>query len=270
MLTRGLTGPVARATAPMAALLAAVGGRSPSGALVLGYHDVLAPGTASSGLNVGADDLGRHLDDLKARGLTAVHLDVILDRLEAGSAIDGLFAVTFDDGLVGVHRWAMPVLAKRRVPATVFVVTGHLGVEPPWWPGRERTMTASELADLVAAGHRLGSHTRNHRSLVGLERSEVLEELKASRQTIGDLTGGEADVLAYPSGHHDDEVRKLARESGYRAGFTFLNGRVDPGDDRFRLPRLTMGDHHSSLRLIYHALRPSASWPDHQLDRVGP
>ena len=36
------------------------------------------------------------------------------------------------------------------------------------------------------------------------------------------------DLLAYPSGHHDARVRAHAAAAGYRAGFTFLNGRVLP------------------------------------------
>ncbi|MCW2816684.1 MAG: hypothetical protein JWN84_4139, partial [Nocardioides sp.] len=42
------------------------------------------------------------------------------------------------------------------------------------------------------------------------------------------------------------------------------------GDDVLRLPRFTMGAHHGRLRLAYHLARPADSWPDHQLDRVGP
>ena len=240
------------------------------GALILGYHDVSEPDTAASGLTVGADDLDRHLRLLQRSGLEVVDLEVIIDRLEAGSAVDGLCAVTFDDALVGVHRWALPVLEARQVPATVFVVTDHLGVVPPWWTEMPRTMTATELADLTTAGHRLGSHTRTHRSLVEAGPQRLVEELAGSRDRITDLTGTAPTALAYPSGHHDGEVRRAARDCGYRAGLTFLNGRAEVGVDRFRLPRLTMGDHHSSLRLAYHVNRSAASWPDHQLDRVGP
>lgn len=262
--------PVERLIAPVGAVGAALGLCRTEGAIILGYHDVSAPGTPASGLTVGADDLDRHLRLLRRWGLTPVHLDVILDRLRSGDSVDGLVAITFDDALVGVHRWGLPVLADHAAPATVFVVTEHLGVEPPWWPGMPRTMTAAELADLTAAGHHLGSHTRHHRSLVELDEGQVADELAGSRRRIAELTGTPPSALAYPSGHHDAAVRRIADGSGYRAGLTFLNGRVVAGVDSFRLPRLTMGAHHSTLRLAYHVRRPVRSWPDHQLDRVGP
>ncbi|HUF84538.1 MAG TPA: hypothetical protein VMQ81_08110, partial [Acidimicrobiia bacterium] len=72
----------------------------------------------------------------------------------------------------------------------------------------------------------------------------------------------------YPFGHHDDGVRAVARRVGYRAGFTFLNGRVEGGLDRYRLPRLTMYEGHTRAMLAYHLARPASSWPDHQVDRV--
>lgn len=262
--------PLERLAAPVGAVGAALGAFRPSGAIILGYHDVSAPGVAASGLTVGADDLDRHLRLLRRTGNTLVDLQVILDGLEAGEPVDGLAAVTFDDALVGVHRWGLPVLDAHRVPATVFVVTDHLGVDPPWWEGMPRTMTEGELVDLSTAGHRLASHTRGHRSLVELDHEQVRAELTGSRRRLAELTGTAPTALAYPSGHHDPDVRRLARESGYEAGLTFLNGRVERGVDCFRLPRLTMGAHHSTLRLAYHLRRSAQSWPDHQLDRVGP
>jgi hypothetical protein len=63
-------------------------------------------------------------------------------------------------------------------------------------------------------------------------------------------------------------VRRAAGDAGYRAAFTFLNGRIDGRHDPFRLPRLTMGSHHSALRLAHHLGRPATSWPDTQLDAV--
>jgi peptidoglycan/xylan/chitin deacetylase (PgdA/CDA1 family) len=239
------------------------------GAIILGYHDVSAPGTPASGLTVGADDLDRHLRLLRLWGFTPVHLEVILDRLSAGESVDDLVAITFDDALLGVHRWGLPTLDRHGVPATVFVVTEHLGVDPPWWPGMARTLTADELADLVTAGHHIGSHTCYHRSLVELDGRALGDDLAGSHQRIMDLTGRPPSSLAYPSGHHNAVVRRAARECGYRAGLTFLNGRAEVGVDSFRLPRLTMGAHHSTPRLAYHVGRPARSWPDHQLDQVG-
>ena len=68
--------------------------------------------------------------------------------------------------------------------------------------------------------------------------------------------------------HHDARVREVIVESGYRAGFTFLNGRIVSGLDAYRLPRLTMHQGLSVPRLAYQLARSPSSWPDHQIDEV--
>ncbi len=244
--------------------------RGSQGAVVLGYHDVTAAPDGASGMSVNSHQLAQHLDLLERLKFRVVSLAEIVDRMAAGRDVDRLAAVTFDDALLGVHRHAAPVLAERGVAATVFVVAGSLGADPPWWPGATRTLTEGELADLVRAGHQLGSHTMTHRSLPALKVDEMSFELCESRERLRALCGQAVDHLAYPSGHHGPEVREAARAAGYRAAVTFLNGRVSGSEDLWKLPRLTMGAHLSTARLAYHLLRSAGSWPDHQIDRVEP
>ena len=240
--------------------------RGSSGAVILGYHDI--DSVDRTGWTVSPDALDHHLAMLRRLRFTIVPLRDLIDRFEAGRPVDRLAAITFDDALLGVLSNGLPVLAAHDAQATVFVVTDHLGVEPAWWPGAARTLDERELRSLVAAGHDLASHTASHRSLVGMSDVELLAELSASRERLCMLVGQTPDLLAYPSGHHDAVVRAAAHQAGYRAAVTFLNGRVTGNEDPFRLPRLTMGGHHSSARFAYHLLRPPTSGPDHQLDRV--
>lgn len=240
------------------------------GAVVLAYHDVVADDAVATGLTVERHRFERHLDVLTALGLEVVSLSRLVDALVGGERMKGLAAITFDDALLGVHDQAMPALTDRAMTATVFTVTGHLGVRPPWWPAMQRTVDPDELASLHAAGLELASHTVNHASLPSLSPAQVEYELATSRQELELLSGARVDLLAYPSGHHSPSVRVQVAEAGYRAAFTFLNGRITGGEDRLVLPRLTMGAHVTSTRLRYHLLRSAPSWPDHQADSVGP
>ncbi len=252
---------------PRSALRQSLRRRAADGAVVLGYHDVVT--ADATGLSVTADDLRRHITLLRALGLQLVGLDELVDSLEHARPVDRLACITFDDALVGLHHDALPVLCELGVPATVFVVADHLGVDPPWWPGARRTMTEAELADWIAAGNQVGSHTRHHTSLPGLDTDELHDEIAGARRRLRERLGVDVDTIAYPSGHHDPAVRQTARDAGFRAGFTFLNGRVTAEADRWMLPRLTMGVHMTPLRFRYHLLRAASSWPDHQLERVG-
>lgn len=236
------------------------------GAAVLAYHDIVASG--AKGYEVDVHQFERHLRLLHRLGLEAVTAGELIDRLAAEESVDRCVVVTFDDGLAGIHGLARRVLASEGVRATIFMVSDSPGCPPAWWPGQDRSLTTDELVDLAEDGHELASHTRTHPSLVEVSTAQLFDELSESRRDIHERFGQPADLLAYPSGHHDATVRKAAVDAGYRAAFTFLNGRIRGGEDLFRLPRLTMGSHHSVPRLAYQLLRTSGSWPDHQLDAV--
>src|SRR5437762_13162671 len=40
-----------------------------------------------------------------------------------------VYSITFDEALVELHRFAVPILAKHGVPGHIEAVVGHLGVE---------------------------------------------------------------------------------------------------------------------------------------------
>jgi peptidoglycan/xylan/chitin deacetylase (PgdA/CDA1 family) len=242
------------------------GGRAPGeGAVVLAYHDVDVDAT---GYTVTPAALAAHVRALRRSGFDIVPLDRIVRALGAGDPVDRLAAITFDDALVGVHEHAVPLLTRLGVTPTIFAVAHELGRRPAFWPEARRTMTEAELRDALTAGAALGSHTLAHPSLLALDDTALDAELRRSRVELEDRFGKAVDVLAYPFGHHDPRIRAAAGAAGYRCAFTFLNGRVIPRLDRFRLPRLTMGSHHGRVRFAYHLARPPDAWPDTQLDRV--
>lgn len=239
---------------------------SASGALVFAYHDIVASRAECTEYAVDVERFRRQLEMTRTSGHRFVTLGEIVDLLNAGQSIDGLAAVTFDDALEGVRRHAAPVLAELRVPATVFVVTDVLGQDPPWWPGSGPIMARAGLEELAAAGVHLGSHTQSHASLPTLERKVLETEIVDSKAALEAITGSPIEHLAYPYGHFSPLVRDTASEAGYTAAFTFLNGRTIPNLDPFRLPRLTVGNHHNAARWAYHLARDPDSWPDTQLD----
>jgi len=75
--------------------------------------------------------LERHIDWL-AKRFTIVSLDEIALHLEAGGPfLRPLAAITFDEGYSDVYYHAYPLLQKKGIPATVFVVTGLIGTGRP-------------------------------------------------------------------------------------------------------------------------------------------
>jgi peptidoglycan/xylan/chitin deacetylase (PgdA/CDA1 family) len=241
-----------------------------AGALVLAYHDVGADRSNATDYYVSPTQFRRQLKAAIRWGLAFVDLAKITERLDRGESVDGLAAIVFDDSLVGVHHHAMPVLLELGLPATVFTVSGELGTQPAWWPGAARVMTKAEVAEMAAAGFRISSHTRTHASLPSLSFAKRKEELEGSRAALEDITGTPVTIFAYPFGHFDPATRAAVIDAGYDVAYSFLNGRVVPGLDPYRLPRLNMWRGQVLPRLAYHVGRPAWAWPQTQLEDVGP
>ncbi len=197
-------------------------------------------------------------------GVRFVALDDLTRRLVEGEDASGLAAVTFDDALVGAHHHGLPILLELGLPATVFAVSGALGRSPPWWSDAARVMTRIELEEWVAAGLHVGSHSVTHRSPLQLGDAALAHELRGSRADLEDIARHSIDIFAYPYGHYDRRVLEAVAGCGYRAGYSFLNGRLVTGLDRFRLPRLCMGPWQDRKRLAFDLARRPITWPDCQ------
>ena len=137
-------------------------------------------------------------------------------------------AVTFDDGFLTVLHNALPHLARRAIPSTIFVMTDYLGKIPPWAEeysegGKlDRVVTLEELlrmpSDLVV----IGSHTRTHPNLTTLGGAQALCELQESRQQLEKWLGRQVLLLSFPFGAYDESAVGLCREAGYSRVYSNL------------------------------------------------
>ncbi len=233
-------------------------------AVVFAYHDIGGDPDETTTYSVSPKLFREQLVNATRWGIRFVSLSQLTQRLLDGDDVEGMAAITFDDGLVGVYRHAIPVLLDLGLPATVFAVTGSLGSAPEWWPGAARMMSRGEMAEVVAAGFELSSHSRTHASLPDLNDPDLKEEVVGSRSELEDIAGRPVEIIAYPYGHFDCRVLDFVADGGYRAGYSFLNGRLVAGLDRLRLPRLCMGPWQDRQRLAFDLARRPAAWPDSQ------
>src|SRR5438105_13989973 len=74
-------------------------------------------------------------------------------------------------------------------------------------------------------------------STPGKGASQVRWELAESRRVLEKRLGHSVPYLAWPAGHYNDALIRLARESGYNALFTIDDGVNRPGDDPQKLRR---------------------------------
>ena len=187
----------------------------------------------------------QHMNSLHTQGWHAVTLQQFVHWLDGRIKLpEGAFLVTFDDGFLGVHEHAAPVLRSLNWEATVFLVSNLIGKRDLWCEAHNPSgatyplMDASHLRELQAQGFRLESHTRNHADLPTLDDATLVAELAGSRATLQDVLGTPIDYLAYPFGRFDERVLKAAQQAGYQAAFSTQPGFNRQDVDRFRLRRL--------------------------------
>ena len=171
--------------------------RPPPGLVVLIYHRV--------GRRTAVEvDLPVELFEEQIAFLADTSRVVTLDEglaLAASSAEDAaetVVAVTFDDGTADFAEVAVPVLAKHRVPATLYVATRYVE-ENESFPDDGRPASWAALRDAQSTGVvAIGSHTHSHALLDRVSAADAAEELDRSIGMIGDRLGAPPVHFAYP------------------------------------------------------------------------
>lgn len=108
---------------------------------------------------------------------------------------------------------------------------------------RDRTLTAAELrqacADDVFGAH---GHSASHPALSALSGEERRAELSESLAFCRAQTGDRPIGFAYPYGDLDEATRLDVIGSGFAWACSTRAAAVQPGDDRWSLPRIAVGN----------------------------
>lgn len=118
-------------------------------------------------------------------------------------------------------------------------------------------------ADIARLGQRfeIGGHTRDHVSLTETPPQLAEHQIRYNKHWLEDLLGREVPGFAYVRGHHDQRVRKLVRDAGFRYARTIRNLMSTPGSDPLQVPTTTQFYPHSRATYIrnYMSGRPAPS-----------
>lgn len=99
---------------------------------ILTYHRVATPASDPWRIAVSPENFAAHMDVLKRRG-DARCLTELAGRLASDGLADRTVAVTFDDAYADNLSTALPILEEREIPATIFAVSGLIGVVDGFW-----------------------------------------------------------------------------------------------------------------------------------------
>jgi peptidoglycan/xylan/chitin deacetylase (PgdA/CDA1 family) len=211
---------------------------------ILGYHTITDhPSPDIAPFAVRPAEFARHLDLLVAGGHTVLTVTQYAELLEHGTALPPRPAViTFDDGFEDNLTVAAPLLAARRLRATVYVATGHLPGCPGGPAGKSLgpMLPFDHLRALEAAGIEVGAHSHSHPQLDTLTRAAASHEIRFGRDLLERELGHPVATFAYPHGYAGAWLQREVRRAGFRSACGVRDAFSHRGDDRWLLARLVM------------------------------
>ena len=137
--------------------------------------------------------------------------------------------ISFDDNYRSWHQ-ALGTLGAIGVTATFFVSTSPLRdrsseadrIDYARRIGRSPadfdTLSATEVSEIAAAGHIVGSHAHSHRDLGSLPGNDARAEVLISKQILEEIIGEPVVHFSYPYGtrrRFTDELRDYCRSIGF-------------------------------------------------------
>lgn len=82
-----------------------------------------------------------------------------------------------------------------------------------WW----RLLNKEELALLAKSKYvQIASHTHSHYNLANLSKSDALYQLQVSKEILSEAIKEEVQSVSFPDGSYNEEVKRMARNVGYR------------------------------------------------------
>jgi peptidoglycan/xylan/chitin deacetylase (PgdA/CDA1 family) len=153
--------------------------------------------------------------------------------------------ITIDGAYRDVASRIFPTLFRIGVPATVFVVTGHVGKRRVIArSGNHRRKTSglgwSDLRSLVARGWEIGSLGHAYCDLTDRSQRDQLWQIVHSRDLITENTGVEPVSFSYPFGAYDASTLKFLREAQFVQAVTMRPGVASTSSEALQIERLSL------------------------------
>ena len=169
----------------------------------------------------------------RGAGFSVVDLAGLVEDFRAGRKLPAKIAsITFDDGWYDNYMRAFPILLRCGFSATIFLVSGRIGLEG--------YLGWKEIREMRCAGIRFGAHSVSHPRLTEIPLPAARGEIIDCKKALEDGLGEEVGLFCYPYGFLNRAVRDLVEEAGYRGACCNSPGRLWPDGDLFALKRVTM------------------------------
>lgn len=133
---------------------------------------------------------------------------------------DESVVISMDDGWVGEHEFAFPILKEFGYPFTIYLYKKYVN-------SGGRSMTIAQIKEMLANGGELGSHSISHQPLAMKKgrtdeayQQWLHEEIAGSKKWLEETFGVPCRTFAYPYGNKNDEIVQLTADAGYEGAVT--------------------------------------------------
>jgi peptidoglycan/xylan/chitin deacetylase (PgdA/CDA1 family) len=210
---------------------------------ILYYHFIKLPSanTRIKGLYTSVKHFEWQIKFLKSKGFAFITFEDVRNGNYEKKKRNVI--LTFDDGCDSLYYNAFPVLKKYGIKAVIYVVAKSIGARNIVWPLNENLdplniLTKEQIHEMTNFGIEFGSHLCHHVHLPQLSLNEIKSELSESKLILESELGREVYSVAYPFGSYNNDVLKIALETGYQFGVTTKSGNNAYANDLelFRYP----------------------------------
>ncbi len=155
-----------------------------------------------------------------------------------------VYSITYDEALIELHEFAVPIHEEYGVPGHVEAVAGHIGevrdIGNSSYNGF-RHMNGEEMVDLIGRGWGVGNHSWSHENITP-DTADL--ELRQAKEVLEEAIDGPVDLYCSPGNNTNmaDHVLAACREYGYLGAMSLTDALNRPGDDLFWLNRTALHD----------------------------
>lgn len=214
-----------------------------------------------------------HLDVIRSLGYSCLTVSGLVEARASGTLPPKPIAISFDDGRADFAEHAAPCLDQKGLPATIYVVSSHVGAMSSWLAiPEERTqpmMTWADLHHLGSLGIEVGSHSASHPQLDIIGQAQALDEIVRSKDELAQGLGRDIRTFAYPHGYHSATVAKQVEQAGFQSACAVRDRWTSSTDSRFALSRLVINGDASAEHLAARLNDPNKPCRRSQSLRLG-
>jgi peptidoglycan/xylan/chitin deacetylase (PgdA/CDA1 family) len=217
---------------------------------ILGYHDYRESG--GTPMIISVPKFREQMEIIRESKIPVIPLSQVIEWKKGRANIpQECLVITIDDGWLGVHTHAFPILKEFGFPFTIYLYKNYVNIGG-------RSMTWAQIKEMMQHGCEVGSHSVSHKAMTQRSnRSEeeyqawLISELKDSKDFLEtNLPGSRMTSFAYPFGNHNDAVADLTLQLGYDIAVTVNSSKVAFDSPNGKLGRYIIhGDNDSNFKL---------------------